>query len=179
MRLISFMRRRLILDLARRQHALAGRLNSSGKDPMAPSAACDIYFVGVANAGKSSLINAVGQMLRQRGPSGRSGKRESDRDETKPVGVLPEHAELTSSPFPGTTLQLNRLPWAFGYVVSNGAGPSVTPDELLLPSKPKADQKRNQATASQSGAVFDSPGLWSGVSTLSNVLSQEDIRKCS
>jgi hypothetical protein len=91
---------------------------------------CDVYVVGAANAGKSSLINYI---LRQASTDVKPGKRRAGNANSRKGAV-------TTSPLPGTTLKFIKVDLGGGRSLYDTPGllvPStltqlLTPDELKM-----------------------------------------------
>jgi hypothetical protein len=91
---------------------------------------CDVYVVGAANAGKSSLINYI---LRQSSTDIKPGKRRAGNENARKGAV-------TTSPLPGTTLKFIKVDLGGGRSLYDTPGLLVpgtltqmlTPDELKM-----------------------------------------------
>jgi hypothetical protein len=91
---------------------------------------CDVYVVGAANAGKSSLINYI---LRESSTDFKPGKRRAGNENSRKGAV-------TTSPLPGTTLKFIKVDLGGGRSLYDTPGLLVpgtltqmlTPDELKM-----------------------------------------------
>jgi len=90
---------------------------------------CDVYVVGAANAGKSTLINYI---LEKGGGGGVGNKGKEKGKKKRPGNANQKKSAVTTSPLPGTTLKFIKVEFGNGGSGGRGSGK----DEVSLYDTP-------------------------------------------
>ena len=97
---------------------------------------CDIYVIGSANAGKSTLLNYI---LRQQQQQQQQSNKQQQRRRIRPGNMNSRKGDITTSPLPGTTLQFIKIDLGNGRSLYDTPGLLVpgTLTQLLTPEELK------------------------------------------